>query len=112
MASRGAFEGGSECLAPASTRRSPTSTPGAANQGSAPYSQYVRVQGPGNYSGGFPGLMPGETNEAVVELSVYLPAQGGTVPDIYFTVDPDNVTTKTNDANNTLGPLTVVYGGG
>ena len=82
------------------------------NQGSAPYGQFVAVRGPGNYSGGFSGLQPGETKEAVVELVVYLPPQGGTAGDIYFTVDPDNVMVEANETNNTLGPLTVVYGGG
>jgi hypothetical protein len=82
------------------------------NQGSAPYGQFVAVRGPGNYSGGFSGLQPGETKEAVVELVVYLPPEGGTARDIYFTVDPDNVTKEANETNNTLGPLTVVYGGG
>ena len=82
------------------------------NLGKAPYSPFVRVQGPGNYSGGFAGLMPGETKEAVVEFIVYLPDHGGTARDIYFTVDPDNVTPETNETNNRLGPLTVIYGGG
>ena len=81
------------------------------NKGSGAYGQFVAVRGPGNYSGGFSGLMPGETKEATVELGVSMPG-GGTVRDIYFTVDPDNVAAESNEANNTLGPLMVKYGGG
>jgi hypothetical protein len=80
------------------------------NLGTAPYGGYVVVQGPGNYSGGFNGLVPGETKEAVVEFVVRL--TNGTVSGNYFLVDPDNIAAELNETNNTLGPLTVVYGDG
>ena len=80
------------------------------NQGNASYTGFVLVGGPG--SGGFNDLMPGQTKEAFVEFLVYLPDYGGKASDIYFTVDPDNIITEADETNNTLGPLTVIYGGG
>lgn len=80
------------------------------NRGSANYYHYIVVSGPGNVSGGFNELMAGETKEAVVEFIAY--GDSITVSNMYFTVDPDNVTEEEREDNNKLGPLTVIYGGG
>ena len=71
------------------------------NRGEAAYGGRIVVSGPGNYSGGFNGLEPGQTKVATVEYPVHSP--GATYSGIVFTVDPDNVIKESDEANNSSG---------
>ena len=68
------------------------------NIGNAPVQSFVRVAGPGNYSGGVAGgIKIGETKIATVEYPVY---GSGVTHNLSFTVDRENTIQESNESNN------------
>jgi len=66
---------------------------------------FIRVTGPGNYSGGFPGgLGPGQERPAFVDIPLY----GSNVTHTFrFRVDADNIISESNEVNNESGTFQI-----
>ena len=75
------------------------------NIGNAPTSHFVRVVGPGNYSGGFSGgLRVGESKVATIDYPVY--SRAATYR-FTFTVDGENTIPESNENNNSSRQITI-----
>jgi hypothetical protein len=75
------------------------------NIGNASARGFVRVFGPGNYSGGFAGgLNAGETKIATIDYPVYSP---GVTYRLSFTVDADNTILESDENNNSSGQFEI-----
>jgi hypothetical protein len=76
-----------------------------ANRGPKAAAGFVRVSGPGNFSGGFAGgLSPGETREAIVDYPVY---SKGTTYKLRFAVNSENTIKESNFDNNSSAEFVI-----
>lgn len=79
------------------------------NNSLAAYDRAIAVRGQGNATEAVIGLGAGETKVLRLPLLFTSSAVSGTVSNIFFELDPDNIIKEIDETNNVAGPFSLQY---